>query len=92
MPEIPHQVSHEVLLCAFVGENLLSKPQVQITFTPHGEATHSLRQPTAKVLALTASKSEEWWLFVPQELVRLLELPFPDILGVWAEKNPPGLP
>jgi hypothetical protein len=55
----PHQVSHEFLPCPFVRETLLSKSQVHITFTPHGEATLSLRQPTAKVLALTASKSEE---------------------------------
>jgi hypothetical protein len=73
-------------------ENLLSKSQAQVTFTTHGEATLSLRQPIAMVLALTASKSEEWRLFVLQELVRHLELPFPDILGVWAEENPPGLP
>jgi hypothetical protein len=68
-----------------------TKFQPQITFTPHGEATLSFGWPIVKVLALTASKSEEWWLFVPQEPLKPLELPFPDVLGVWAEENPLGI-
>jgi hypothetical protein len=50
-----------------------------------------LGQPPAKVLALTAPESEELWLFILQESVRVLKLPFPDVPGIWAEDIPSGL-
>jgi hypothetical protein len=93
MPKETHQVTHEFLylpdfLVPLLGRDLLSKFQLQITFTTHGEATLSFGWPFVKVLALTASKSEEWWLLVLQEPLRPLQLPSSDVLGVWAEEIP----
>jgi hypothetical protein len=96
MPKETYQVTHEFLYLpdcpvSLLGRDLLPKLQAQITFTPRDEASLPIGRPTAKVLALTAPESEEWWLFVPQEPVRPLELPFPDVPGVWVEKIPQDL-